>query len=341
MGAPTRSPLSQRQRGSKNRRRPRRLCLSTAVSGPLARGARRTAADPACLTQRRRLGRAENRAGSFDSARQLAPLRMTEGGDRRRASLRMTGQKARTPALLRATAAKARGNNGERSCHHCHPRAHVPGAVANAVRLRPEHCHSRAVLAARQLARPACRDRGAQAGQRERNPTAKAVSIPAAMQWPRAGVTSRSRTPHLCHSRARCAFFFPSPLGGRGKGEGGRWGHLVPLGASPPLPSTPLARCVPPLLDPLPRWGRGIRKRGCATRLPAAMQRPGAREGLRGPARGARSSFPLPLPRRGRGRETAARLPGPQARPRGGVELEADGTTLPGVTVRRSPRPRA
>ena len=96
MGAPTRSPLSQRQRGSKNRRRPRRLCLSTAVSGPLARGARRTAADPACLTQRRRLGRAENRAGSFDSARpegpspsaqdgrsgQLAPLRMTE---RRRA----------------------------------------------------------------------------------------------------------------------------------------------------------------------------------------------------------------------------------------------------------------
>ncbi len=126
----------------------------------------------------------------------------------------------------------------------------------------------------------------AQAGQRERNPTAKAVSIPAAMQWPRAGVTSSSRTPHcrhsparrlrFCHSCARCSFLSPSPLGGRGKGEGGCWRHLEPLGASPRLPSTPLARCVPPLLDPLPRRGRGIRKRGCATRVPAAMQWPRA-----------------------------------------------------------------
>ena len=31
---------------------------------------------------------------------------------------------------------------------------------------------------------------------------------------------------------ARCSFLSPSPLGGRGKGEGGRWRHLEPLGAS-------------------------------------------------------------------------------------------------------------
>ena len=113
----------------------------------------------------------------------------------------------------------------------------------------------------------------AQAGQRERNPTAKAVSIPAAMQWPRAGVTSSSRTPHcrhsparrlrFCHSCARCSFLSPSPLGGRGKGEGGCWRHLEPLGASPLCLRLRLRGASPPLLDPLPRWGRGIRKRGC------------------------------------------------------------------------------
>ncbi len=196
MGAPTRSPLSQRQRGSKNRRRPRRLCLSTAVSGPLARGARRTAADPACLTQRRRLGRAENRAGSFDSARpegpspsaqdgrsgQLAPLRMTQGGDRRRASLRMTGQKARTPALLRATAAKARGSNGERSCHHCHPRAHV----------RP--CSQRRPPSPRALSPlPGARRTAACPTNGSAVPGC-ATRVPAAMQWPGAREGSRGRS---------------------------------------------------------------------------------------------------------------------------------------------------
>ena len=60
-----------------------------------------------------------------------------------------------------------------------------------------------------------------------------ATPVPAAMQWPRAGVTSRRRTPHCRHSRARCSFLSPSPLGGRGEGEGGCWRHLEPLGASP------------------------------------------------------------------------------------------------------------
>ncbi len=105
--------------------------------------------------------------------------------------------------------------------------------------------------------------------------------------------------------RARCSFLSPSPLGGRGEGEGGPLAPPRASGCVLPLPSTPLARCVPPLpstplalrsgrrLDPLPRRGRGIRKRGCAMRLPAAMQRPGAREGLRGPARGARRTAAL------------------------------------------------
>ncbi len=48
-----------------------------------------------------------------------------------------------------------------------------------------------------------------------------------------AGVTSRSRTPHCRHSRARCSFLSPSPLGGRGRGEGGCWRHLEPLVTSP------------------------------------------------------------------------------------------------------------
>ncbi len=70
-----------------------------------------------------------------------------------------------------------------------------------------------------------------------------ATRVPAAMQWPRAGVTSSSRARHLCHSRARrlrfchprarCSFLSPSPLGGRGEGEGGCWRHLEPLGAFP------------------------------------------------------------------------------------------------------------
>ncbi len=96
------------------------------------------------------------------------------------------------------------------------------------------------------------------------------------MQWPRAGVTSKSRTPHCRHSRARCSFLSPSPLGGRGKGEGGRWRHLEPLGAFPLSLRLRLRGASPPLLDPLPRWGRGIRKRRCATRVPAAMQWPRA-----------------------------------------------------------------
>jgi hypothetical protein len=62
---------------------------------------------------------------------------------------------------------------------------------------------------------------------------------------------------------ARCAFLFPSPLGGRGKGEGGCWRHLEPLGTSPLSLRLRLRGASPPLLDPLPRWGRGIRKRGC------------------------------------------------------------------------------
>ena len=113
-----------------------------------------------------------------------------------------------------------------------------------------------------------------------------ATRLPAAMQRPRAGVTSRRRTPHchhsrarclrFCHPRARCAFFFPSPLGGRGEGEGAA-GATSSLWVRPPLClRLRLRGASPPLLDPLPRWGRGIRKRGCATRVPAAMQRPRA-----------------------------------------------------------------
>ena len=142
------------------------------------------------------------------------------------------------------------------------------------------------------------------------------------MQWPRAGVTSRRRTPHcrhsrarrlrFCHSCARCSFLSPSPLGGRGEGEGGRWRHLVPLGASPLFLRLRLRGASPPLLDPLPRWGRGIRKRGCATRVPAAMQWPRAgvtagagRPTVVIPPRGARSCFPLPLGGEGRVRGAA------------------------------------
>ncbi len=113
-----------------------------------------------------------------------------------------------------------------------------------------------------------------------------ATRLPAAMQRPRAGVTSRRRTPHchhsrarclrFCHPRARCAFFFPSPLGGRGEGEGAA-GATSSLWVRPPLClRLRLRGASPPLLDPLPRWGRGIRKRGCATRVPAAMQWPRA-----------------------------------------------------------------
>ncbi len=94
-------------------------------------------------------------------------------------------------------------------------------------------CHSERSLRSEESTRSDLPAASAQAGQGERDATAKAVSVAAAMQWPRAGVRSRRRTPRLCHSRARCAFFFPSPLEGRGEGEGGRWGHLEPLGASP------------------------------------------------------------------------------------------------------------
>ena len=129
------------------------------------------------------------------------------------------------------------------------------------------------------------------------------------------------------HSRARCAFLSPSPLGRRGKGEGGCWRHLEPLGASPLCLRLRLRSAqggpLPPLLDPLPRRGRAIRKRGCATRVPAAMQRPRAGVTSRrrtphcrhSPARGAsasvilardaRSSFPLPLGGEGRVRGAA------------------------------------
>jgi hypothetical protein len=58
---------------------------------------------------------------------------MTEGACRR-TSLRATEAKARTPAWLSMTEAKACGNNGGWPCHRCDPRA---------------------VLGARQLARPA------------------------------------------------------------------------------------------------------------------------------------------------------------------------------------------
>ena len=47
---------------------------------------------------------------------------------------------------------------------------------------------------------------------------------------------------------AWCAFLFPSPLGGRGEGEGGRWRHPEPLGARPPLSFPRSARRRPALL---------------------------------------------------------------------------------------------
>ena len=86
-------------------------------------------------------------------------------------------------------------------------------------------------------------------------PLIKAIRAPARMALP-----CPCAVPPLLSSSRAMRVLLPSPLGGRGKGEGGRWRHLEPLGASPPLPSTPLARSVPPLLDPLPRRGRGIRK---------------------------------------------------------------------------------
>ncbi len=52
-----------------------------------------------------------------------------------------------------------------------------------------------------------------------------------------------------------------SPWGER-EGRGGLLAPPRASGCALPLPSTPLARCVPPLLDPLPGRGRGMRKRG-------------------------------------------------------------------------------
>ena len=124
------------------------------------------------------------------------------------------------------------------------------------------------------------------------------------MQWPRAGVTSRRRTPHCRHSRARCSFLSPSPLGGRGKGEGGRWRHLEPLGTSPLSLRLRLRSAQGGALILSPGGGEesgkegarllfvisargtdrtaacptsGSAIRGGATRAPAAMQWPGAR----------------------------------------------------------------
>ena len=103
--------------------------------------------------------------------------------------------------------------------------------------------------------------------------------LPAAMQRP--GAREGLRDPGR---GARSSF--PLPLGGEGRVRGAA-GATSSLWVRPPSPFDSACTVRPPLLDPLPRWGRGIRKRGCATRLPAAMQRPGAREGLRDPGRGA------------------------------------------------------
>ncbi len=188
MGAPTRSPLSQRQRGSKNRRRPRRLCLSTAVSGPLARGARRTAADPACLTQRRRLGRAENRAGSFDSARPEGPSPSAQDGrSGQLAPLRMTGGRISQTRSAQDDREKARGSNGGRSWHHCHPRAHV----------RP--CSQRRPPSPRPLSPLPGARRTAACPTTGNAVPPNAASPSAAMQWP--GAREACREP--CRGKSR------------------------------------------------------------------------------------------------------------------------------------------
>ena len=68
----------------------------------------------------------------------------------------------------------------------------------------------------------------------------------------------------------------PLPLGGEGRVRGAA-GATSSLWVRPPSSfDSACAVRPPPLLDPLPRRGRGIRKRGCATRVPAAMQWPRA-----------------------------------------------------------------
>ena len=75
------------------------------------------------------------------------------------------------------------------------------------------------------------------------------------------GAGRRNQHPHpfdsACAARVLLSL---SPWGERG-GRGGPLAPPLACGCVPPLASTPLARRVPPLLDPLPRWGRGIRKR--------------------------------------------------------------------------------
>ena len=74
------------------------------------------------------------------------------------------------------------------------------------------------------------------------------------------GIRKRRCVRHLCHSRARClrfchscaryAFFFPSPLGGRGEGEGG---PLAPPRASRCVPPSPFdSACAPVRVAPSP-----------------------------------------------------------------------------------------
>ena len=49
----------------------------------------------------------------------------------------------------------------------------------------------------------------------------------------RGGDKQEADAPLPSFPRARCSFLSPSPLGGRGEGEGGCWRHPEPLGASP------------------------------------------------------------------------------------------------------------
>ena len=116
---------------------------------------------------------------------------------------------------------------------------------------------------------------------------------------------------------------FPLPLGGEGRVRGAA-GATSSLWVRPRSSFDSACAARPPLLDPLPRWGRGIRKRACAPFSPRAIRsgaavnqghpRAGA-DGLAMPPRGAsasvilprgaRSSFPLPLGGEGRVRGAA------------------------------------
>ena len=118
---------------------------------------------------------------------------------------------------------------------------------------------------------------------------------------------------------ARCSFLSPSPLGGRGKGEGGCWRHLEPLGASPLSLRLRLRSAQGGALILSPGGGEESGKEGarllfchsrarltCLPRLPVRARRQTGRTRRRqasGSAMSRRRPSPSPLPCNGHARE--------------------------------------